>query len=213
MNKTVKIEHIQAFNFVGALRGMRNPLQSWDKSDTFEIFHPGIGMVPSIGPNDLILAMKLARAGDPHAKFRRQIIVSMDLIAPWLFWKEYATYKVGTVENSTSQMFTLGNRLLTKDDFFFTHKNGELEDVTIDKINMLIEAWWNSGKRKGSIEWHRLIEHIPASFIYLRTCALNYEVLANMYKYRAKHKLQEWRDILEILEKELPYSCLWTLKE
>jgi hypothetical protein len=106
----------------------------------------------------------------------------------------------------------MGNRLLTEDDFSFTEWN-DLEDDMLITLNNLITEWWFAGKEKRTPEWRRLIEHIPAAFLYRRTCTLNYEVLANMWQYRRTHKLQEWKDFLEILEEELPYSQLWTLKD
>lgn len=210
---TVTIEHIRVFGFKDALRGMRNPLESWDKSDTTERFNNTNGLlIPNVGPNDLGLAMKLAIAGGPHAKFRRQICVWFDLIAPWLLWKEYETYQVGTVENSTSQMFKMGSRLLTHDDFAFDNW-GAHEEALLTMINQFIKDWWNSGKQKKTPEWRKLMQFIPGAYKYRRTCTLNYEVLANMYKYRKDHKLQEWRDFLSILKDTLPYPQLWTLEE
>jgi len=210
---TVTIEHIRASGFIDALRGMRNPLESWDKNDTTESFNETTGLfVPTIGPNDLELAMSLAISGGPHAKFRRQIHVSFDLIAPWLFWKEYETYQVGTVENSTSQMFKMGSRFLTKNDFAFDNW-GEDEINILNLINRLIQEWWDDGRKKKTPEWRKLMQFIPGAYKYRRTCTLNYEVLSNMYRWRKKHKLQEWRDFLIILRKTLPYPQLWTLEK
>lgn len=209
----VMIEHIHVFGIKDALRGMRNPLESWEKSDTTEAFDEATStLVPTIGPNDLALAMKLAKAGSPHAKYRRQIFVSYDLTAPWLFLKEHETYQIGTVENSTSQMFKMGSRLLTRNDFAFDNWN-EDEQNLLDLINRLIQKWSDSGQKKGTPEWRKLMQFIPGAYKYRRTCTCNYEVLNNMYRQRKDHKLQEWRDFLAIMEKACPYSQLWTLKE
>lgn len=213
MTFTVTVEHIHVSGIKDALRGMRNPLESWAKSDTTESFDETTGrLITTIGPNDLELAMKLAIAGGPHAKYRRQIHVSYDLIAPWLLWKEYETYQVGTVENSTSQMFKMGSRLLTRNDFSFDNW-GEDEQNLLNLINHLIQKWWASGQKKSTPEWRRLLQFIPGSFKYRRTCTVNYEVLSNMYRWRKDHKLQEWRDFLSIMEDACPYSQIWTLKE
>ncbi len=213
MTPTVTIEHIHVSGIKDALRGMRNPMESWGKSDTTETLSVASGIfVTHIGPNDLALAMQLAKAGGPHAKYRRQIHVSYDLIAPWLFWKEYETYQVGTVENSTSQMFKMGSRLLTRDDFAFDDWDKDAQNY-LNFINRLIQEWWDSGKKKRTPEWRKLLQHITGAYKYRRTCTANYEVLANMYHWRKDHKLQEWRDFLSILENACPYSQLWTLKE
>ena len=210
---TVAVEHIRVYNIPDALRGMRNPMESWDKSDTTESFDKITGMlIPIIGANDLYLAMKLAKLGGPHAKYRRQIFVSYDLIAPWYFWKEYETYQVGTVENSTSQMFKMGSRLLTRKDFAFD-KWGEDEKNLLKFINRLIQEWQDLGSKKRTPEWRKLMQFVPGSYKYRRTCTANYDVLSNMYRWRKDHKLQEWRDFLSIMETACPYSQIWTLNE
>jgi len=121
MSELIKVENVETTGWQGALRGMRNPMESWDKSDTTFDLHRGLdnilSIIPDVGPNDLDLMMRLVKAGSDHRKFIRQIGISMDLSCAWGIWKEYATYKVGTVENSTSQMHKLGSRKLTKDDF------------------------------------------------------------------------------------------------
>lgn len=164
-----------------------------------------------MGPNDHALAMKLSKAGSDHGKFLRQIFVSVDITAPEYWWREQATYKVGTTENSTSQMHKMGSRLLTVDDFSFDSV-GWREQLIVDHVNALIEAWWETGKKKPSPEWRRLLQHIPQSYNYTRTCTMNYQVLKNMYHARRLHRLQEWRDFAAWVE-TLPYSELITLKE
>lgn len=190
---------------------MRNPLQSWDKCDSYwNINEEGL-LFNDIGENDLKLAMQLSKAGSDHAKYLRQIQVWVDVTAPEYWWKEYETYQIGTVENSTSQMHTLGNRWLDIDDFSFDDGN-EFNMDTIDKLNILIDKWWLSGKKKPSPEWRQLIQNIPQSFIYLRTVNMNYQTLKNMYHARSNHYLQEWRDFC-IWINSLPYSELITLNQ
>lgn len=179
------------------MRGMRNPLESWNKSDTIMI-----GTTPHIGEHDYELALKLIKAGSDHSKFLRQIIVSMDVSAPWYWWKEYATYKVATVENSTSQMHKLGSRLLTKNDFQVDNWDKHMLAM-LDMVNDRILAWKKSDM--GRDEWRAMIQSVPGSFIYLRTCTLNYAVLRNQYMARRNHKLVEWHDYFEQIF-NAPYS-------
>lgn len=217
----LKIEKLIVTNFEGALRGMRNPLESWNKSDSgynlcgFDDF--------CMGSRDLALAKKLVKAGSDHRKFLRQIFISCDIIAPWYWWKEYETYQVGTVENSTSQMHKLGSRTLDEGDFVFDilsyegevpadssdidfeYAISETQDLLL-MINNKIERWRkfkNDGKY-GNIFWRDMIQCIPGSFIYRRTCTLNYEVMRNMYKSRNNHKLIEWREFCTYMVHNLP---------
>jgi len=233
----LRVEHLRTSNWEGALRGMRNPLESWQKSDskfypppdlyeeTEQVYdHDGLY---SIGPNDLELAMKLVKAGRDHRKFLRQIFISCDIIAPWYWWKEYDTYQVGTVENSTSQMHKLGSRLLERSDWIldlFAKSDKEdkltneeqvamretLQIVTL--INKKIERWQAHKKegKHGNIFWRDMIQCIPGSYIYRRTCTLNYEVMANMYHSRKDHKLIEWREFCQHMVENLPYPQLFT---
>lgn len=220
----INFEHTRVYNFMGAIRNMRNSWESWDKMDSFECHH-SIGANCDVtcandaltenfvfGPNDHELAMKLAKAGSDHAKFLRQILVSVDITAPEYWWKEQATYKVGTVENSTSMMHKLGSRLVGTDDFSFDDPTAHHVIMLVHIVNALIENWWESGKKKPSPEWRELIQSIPQSFNYRRGCTLNYQVLKNMYHARKTHRLQEWRDFCNWVE-SLPYSELITLKE
>ncbi len=217
MSNLITLEHVATGNWAGALRGMRNPLESWDKSDSnFSAkilsdsdYRQSVIEDPVIGPNDMDLAMRLTRAGSDHRKFLRQIFISFDLSCAWGIWKEYATYKVGTVENSTSQMHKLGGRSLTKEDFAVENWDAGHENM-LCMINRRVELYQDMkgiGADDGEIKeaWRNMLSVIPASFIYKRTCSLNYEVLRNMYGARKNHKQKEWRIFLSELLKEIPY--------
>jgi glycosyltransferase involved in cell wall biosynthesis len=201
----IKVEHIEIFNLDGAIRGMRNPLNSHDKSDSHMCFGVGeehCGYVEKcggnccyeIGENDLALMRKLCRAGSDHRKFLRQILVSMDIIAPLYWWKEFDTYKVGTVANSCSTMHTIHKRELTMEDFSCEHlmtKEKQMLKVLINLLNEDIMVYNADTNQKAF--WWQLIQLLPSSFNQKRTVTLNYEVLLNMYHARRNHKLDEWR--------------------
>ena len=211
----IEITNTDVYNFNNAIRGMRNALQSWDKSDS-KMHFDDLDLDQwdwefVIGDNDLELALKLCKAGSDHRKFLRQIFVSVDISSPWYWFKEYATYKIGTVENSTSMMHCLTNRLLTKDDFEWDGYT-YWRSLTLEHLNDLIEIYNQSeDKEEKNAVWRELIQDMPGSFIYTRTCSLNYEVLRNMYHSRKNHKLVEWHQFCEWIE-ELPYSELITVK-
>lgn len=213
----IKLAGIKVMNLEGAIRGMRNPLESWMKSDSDWVKpevadmenpcylkqYPNQEYIYQLGENDYDLAMRLVKAGSDHRKFLRQILVSMDINAPSLFWREFDTYKVGTVANSTSQMQTIGNRELTEYDFAY------IDDSTLNKINAMIEIYQKSEDK----EIRDLIYHImPASFLYTRTVTLNYEVLRNMYHARKNHKLSQWRTFCKYIS-HFPYGEFITTKE
>ena len=218
----MKIEALKTFNWLSALRGMRNPLQSWNKFDTEVIREPirFFGMkdfkeLPIIGENDLKLSKSLATSGGSHAKFLRQIFISCNVTAPLLWWVEYDTYKVGTVANSTSKMFKLGSRKLTQADLDFD--TWEKEDVKLlDYVNSLIEKYLELKKgddtKATKAVWRKLQQVIPSSFVYERTITLNYEVLRTMYKDRKKHKLDEWRRFLDLMVTGIPYGELFIIE-
>lgn len=196
----IEIFNIAVMNMPNAIRGMRNPMESWDKSDSYL----SNGEF-TLGDSDLKLALNLATAGSDHGKFLRQIFVSMDITAPEYWWKEYATYKVATVENSTSTMHRLGTRLLTPEDFSWDEEWTE-NQILLEFINRLITIWQET---KDKNTWRRIIQLLPMSFNYTRTVTLNYEVLRNMYNSRKNHKLVEWKEFCNIIEL-LPYSELIT---
>ncbi len=220
----MKIEHIRTMNWEAALRGMRNPKKSWHKSDSWwcdsytgyandelrDIYcrlnntacrfnntaDHDAKQVFIIGPKDHELGMKLIRAGlSDHRKFLRQIFVSMDIEAPWYWWKEFSTYKVGVTQNSTSTMHTLMERKLTADDFAWCFPRNNQHFQLLTNIN---EAIANGN-------FDRAIKLLPGSYIYRRTISLNYEVLRNIYHARRNHRLKEWHTFCDMIE-DLPYS-------
>jgi hypothetical protein len=210
----IKFENVKVYNWLNALRGMRNSWESWDKLDSVEtvVYE---NLTPSIkfemGIEDQKLALKLSKAGSDHGKYLRQILVSVDVIAPEYWWKEADTYKVGTVANSTSMMHKLGARELTVDDFSFDNPNHPTVLLYMGLINTVREEWVRSGKKKPSPEWRTMNQLTAIAFNYRRTFTCNYQVLKSMYHSRKNHRLQEWHDFASWVE-SLPYSELITLK-
>lgn len=216
----IKIEHTEVLGWEHAIRGMRNPMNSWEKSDS----GPCIDVVGDIyiGPKDLDLMLKLSEAGTDHAKFRRMITVYIDLTAPLYWWKEFDTYKVGTVANSCSTMHKIAEKEFTLDDFSYEHLSDfsshpeiaqdplTILKSTIKTLNACRECYLKEEKDK--YFWWQMIQLLPSSYNQKRTVMLNYEVLANMYKSRKDHKLDEWREFCKWVE-ELPYSEIITGKE
>lgn len=207
----IKVEHEKVFNLEGAIRGMRNPLASWDKSDSE--FYPWDESSAEIGDNDLGLMRRLYRAGSEHRKYLRQIFVSMDITAPLYWWKEFDTYKVGTVANSCSTMHTIHKKEFTLDDFSHEHLFGYNNDThDIDEplgiLNIIIDTLneWREEyiKNKDKEEWWQLIQLLPTSYNQKRTVTMNYENVVTIIRQRTGHKLDEWNDFIKIL-KELPY--------
>lgn len=208
----IKIENTEVVGWEAAIRGMRNPLNSWGKSDSVKCYVnancPGIcknnvsGIC--IGPNDLDLMKRLRNAGTDHRKFMRMITVYVDITAPLYWWKEFDTYKVGTVANSCSTMHKIHAKEFTLDDFSHEHLYLPLQDLrpTIDLLNTYRERYLET---KDKSDWWQLIQLLPSSYNQRRTVMLNYEVLANIYKSRRNHKLDEWHVFCEWIE-NLPYS-------
>ena len=198
----IKIEKTEVFGWDAAIRGLRNPLNSWDKSDSRFNWETGKFV---IGENDLALARKLVKAGSDHRKFLRQIIVSADFTAPLYWWKEYDTYKVGTVANSCSTMHKIHAKEFVLDDFSHEHLTdlslGSLME-TIKVMNVYRELFIRKPLRKDY--WRQMIQLLPTSYNQLRTVTLNYEVLYNIYHARKNHKLDEWHTLCDWIEK-LPY--------
>lgn len=203
----MKIEHIETAGWMTAVRAMRNPMNSWDKNDSFMM---GLNNEkPVLGPNDLDLAKRLCHAGSEHRKFMRQIYVSFDLTAPLYFWKEFDTYKVGTAANSTSTMHKLASTPITIDCF-------EIDDMEEGLEIDVWESWKNLirtcetlrlkyNETKDIRYWKELIRILPESWLQTRTVTCNYEVVRNMAHQRANHKLTEWKFLLKALEENLPY--------
>ena len=204
----IKVENIDVYGFEAAIRGMRNPMNSWEKSDTIwgEKREDGLWQysVPQIGENDLKLMKSLVKAGTDHRKFMRMINVTCDVVAPLYWWKEYDTYKVGTVANSCSTMHKIADKEFTLDDFSHEHLCG----MSIAALNHVIDAM--NLERKHYIVtgdkdcWWQMIQLLPSSYNQRRTGQLNYEVLLNMYHARKDHKLDEWREFCKAIE-TLPY--------
>ncbi|MBQ6359576.1 MAG: hypothetical protein IJJ25_00300 [Lachnospiraceae bacterium] len=192
----IKVENIDVWGFAHAIRGMRNPLNSWVKSDSE--FYGSI----DIGPNDLDLMRRLYKARPEHRKYLRQIFVSMDITAPFYWYKEYDTYKVGTVANSCSTMHKIAAKEFTIDDFSHEH----LEDLSLleKTVAVLNEARNNYLETKDRRYWWEMIQNLPSSYNQKRTVTMNYENVISMIKQRTGHKLDEWDEFVDIL-KSLPY--------
>lgn len=221
----IKLENTEVFGWEAAIRGMRNPMNSWDKSDSFTYDEDVSGetcgirmgdnssMIVYIGPNDLKLMKNLARSGRDHAKYLRMINVSMDITAPLYFLKEWDTYKVGTVANSCSTMHKIHDKEFTLDDFSHEHLTyydedgelcrdwlGDLEDL-IEDLNFARKKFLETKDKK---YWWQMIQLLPSSYNQRRTVQMNYQVLWNMYNARKNHKLHEWNTFCDWIE-TLPY--------
>ena len=197
----IKITKVNIYNFENAIRGARNPMNSWDRTDSY---YNADGQY-ILGENDLRLAVKLCAAGTDHRKFMRQIIVSADIYAPLYWWKEFDTYKIGTTANSTSTMHKIHTKKFELDDFSHDQLDEESENILLDLLNSLekIRGKYNESKNKS--EWYKIIQLLPSSYNQLRTCTMTYENLTNMYNARKSHKLYEWREFCDWL-KTLPYA-------
>ena len=230
----IKIEHTQVFGWEAAIRGMRNPMNSWKKSDSFwqctdyDSLNENDIYEYEIGPNDLSLMMKLRNAGTDHRKFMRMIVVYVDILAPLYWWKEFSTYKVGTVANSCSTMHKIQAKEFTRDDFssehvmciceketpVVYHPSGntalapiDILDITIMMLNKARNLYLQT---KDKQYWWQMIQLLPSSYNQKRTVMLNYEVLANIYESRRGHKLDEWLEFRRWIFADLPYSELIT---
>lgn len=193
--------HICVMNLENAIRGARNPLNSWAKSDSF---YDGAGQYV-LGPNDLDLAVRLCRAGSDHRKFIRQILVSMDITAPLYWWKEFDTYKVGTVANSTSTMHKIHAKPFTLEDFSTDHMTPASLEQFERFLGYLEQVRLRYLDTKDKAHWYDLIQLLPSSYNQMRTVTLNYEVLANLYYARRGHKLDEWHTLCDTML-TLPYA-------
>ena len=205
----IKVENIDIWGFEHAIRGMRNPLNSWAKSDslafgTATIYADNEIVAEMIGPNDLTLMKTLYQAGPEHRKYLRQIFVSMDITAPLYWWKEFDTYKIGTVANSCSTMHTIHRKEFTLDDFSHEHldaANSVWLETTVDQLNKNRKRYLET---KDKQQWWNMIQLLPSSYNQKRTVTMNYENVATIIRQRSHHKLDEWNNFIDIL-KELPY--------
>lgn len=208
----IRLEQTNVFNFEGAIRGMRNPLNSWNKSDS----HWNTPEFPDqyiIGNEDMKLAKRLIRSGSDHRKFVRQIFVSVDITAPLYWWKEFDTYKVGTVANSCSTMHKIHDKEFTMDDFSHEHlirfenvkgtqhSSTEYLSLVIFHLNYCRDRYLETKDKK---YWWQMIQLLPTSYNQKRTITLNYENLYGMYQARKNHKLDEWHVLCDWM-KTLPY--------
>lgn len=234
----IKIENVEVMGWEAAIRGMRNPMNSWEKSDSGTCGYPhhiGCANCPDhkicnhpfrndgvfkLGKADYELVMKLVKAGTDHRKFMRMIAVYADITAPLYWWKEYDTYKVGTVANSCSTMHKIAEKEFTLEDFSCEHldiRTRKILEEIIKALNDYRTLYINYNPNDFEIKgcpskkdlWWQMIQHLPSSYNQKRTVMLNYEVLANIYKSRKNHKLDEWRTFCDWI-KALPYSELIT---
>lgn len=233
----LKIENFEVLGWEHAIRGMRNPKNSWVKSDSgwepqFDTEQGPVAGEFVIGPKDFDLMIRLRNAGTDHRKFMRMITVYVDITAPLYWWKEFDTYKIGTVANSCSTMHKIAAKEFTLEDFScehlmdncgleieFTNEGGctdqalcgfdDILHITIDSLNFAREQYLTTGEK---CYWWQMIQLLPSSYNQKRTVMLNYEVLANIYKSRRNHKLDEWHTFCDWIE-TLPYSELITGKE
>ena len=227
----IKIEKTEDYGWGSAIRGMRNPMNSWEKSDSYFMCENGPceqcehendgrcsywGKEYKIGKNDLALMKKLVKAGSDHSKFMRIINVTCDIVAPLYWWKEFDTYKVGTVRNSCSTMYKIAEKEFTLDDFSHEHLivaslkslNQTIEDLNSCRNGYLNEDISKNPEWKKEV-WWQIIQLLPSSYNQRSTVQMNYEVLRNMYHSRKNHKLDEWVEFCKWIE-TLPYSELIT---
>ena len=230
----IKFENTEVVGWEHAIRGMRNPMNSWEKIDSgwrhySNLTHTNMGLFDyqqnihdelELGPNDHDLMMRLAAGGPVHAKYRRMITVYVDITAPLYWWKEFDTYKVGTVANSCSTMHKIAAKEFTREDFSHEHLFSEETgynttganvsfspemwlDLTIEMLNYYRKCFIEDGKSKD--DWWQMIQLLPSSYNQKRTVMMNYEVLAGIYPMRKDHKLDEWHVFCDWI-KQLPYS-------
>jgi len=229
----ILIENTQVMGWKPTIRGMRNPMNSWAKSDSYECETQNCSTCPhwsdrdvngsceywsenfNVGPNDLDLMLRLSKAGSVDGKFRRMIAVYIDITAPLYWWKEFDTYKVGTVSNSCSTMHKIHAKEFVLDDFSHEHleypTSFNLLQDTISVLNFFRFEYLRSDDDSDTKKhiWWQMIQLLPSSYNQKRTVMLNYEVLANIYQYRHNHKLDEWRTLCQWIE-DLPYSEIIT---
>ncbi|BCJ99759.1 hypothetical protein [Anaerocolumna chitinilytica] len=197
----LKIERISVMNLENAMRGARNPMNSWEKSDSY--YNDKGEYI--LGENDLGLAVRLCKSGTDHRKFMRQIFVSMDITAPIYWWKEFDTYKVGTTANSTSTMHKIHSKSFAMEDFStdqLTEDTRAFFETLLSHLEKLRLLFLETGDKE---YWYSIIQLLPSGYNQMRTCTFNYENLINIYNARKNHKLKEWHDFCDYV-KELPYS-------
>lgn len=193
----IRIDNLEIYGIDAAMRGMRNPMNSWNKNDTTNNW---------IGKNDMQLLLQLTKAGPDHRKVLRQMMISCDITAPLYWWKEFDTYKVGVTTNSTSTMHTLCSRELTVHDFSFEdmHDNEFIVNVVLDNLNTRIRDYKTDMKQNKGL-WRTIIQLLPSAYNQTRTITMNYEVVMNMYRQRRNHKLSEWQEFCTYMYDNLAY--------
>jgi len=197
----IQLERSSVMNLENAMRGARNPLNSWARSDSY--YDEAGNYI--LGENDLGLAMRLRKAGSDHRKYMRQIFVSVDITAPLYWWKEYDTYKVATVANSTSTMHKIHSKPFSREDFSHDHMTEEAL-ATLDRmIEVLEQLRLRFVETKEKDAWYSMIQLLPESYQQLRTCSFNYETLVHIYFSRRDHKLAEWHTFCDWIT-SLPYA-------
>ncbi len=197
----IRLERTSVMNLENAMRGARNPMNSWGRMDSY---YNEEGQYV-LGPNDLDLARRLRKAGSDHRKFIRQIFVSVDITAPLYWWKEYDTYKVATVANSTSTMHKIHSKPFERGDFSTDHMTEEtlaFMDTVIERLETIRRKYLET---KSKEDWYDMIQLLPSSYNQMRTCTMNYETLINIYFARRNHKLAEWHTFCDWI-KTLPYG-------
>ena len=215
----IKIEHVETFGWETAVRGMRNPLNSWEKSDSLSYMDDEGGTIDylyDVGCKDKELMTTLVKAGPDHSKFMRMIGIAMDIVAPLYWWKEFDTYKVGTVANSCSTMHKISAKPFEIDDFSHEHlfphspqfDSMDYLSAIIEHLNACREAYIRCNEK---CFWWQMIQLLPSSYNQRRTVTLNYAVARNQYHARKNHKLDEWHDYCKALER-LPLSDLITME-
>ena len=195
------LKNTSVMNFENAIRGARNPLNSWGRMDSHT--EPDGSFI--FGPNDLDLAMRLAKAGSDHRKYLRMVFVSVDVTAPLYWWKEYDTYKVATVANSTSTMHKIHSKPFSMDDFSCDHMTDGTKKFMETVVAELENIRLRFKETKSKDDWYDMIQLLPSSYNQMRTCTFNYESLINIYRARKNHKLAEWHTFCDWIE-TLPYA-------
>ena len=195
------LKNTSVMNFENAIRGARNPLNSWGRMDSHT--EPDGSFV--FGPNDLDLAMRLAKAGSDHRKYLRMVFVSVDVTAPLYWWKEYDTYKVATVANSTSTMHKIHSKPFSMDEFSCDHMTDGTKKFMETVVAELENIRLRFKETKSKDDWYDMIQLLPSSYNQMRTCTFNYETLINIYRARKNHKLAEWHTFCDWIE-TLPYA-------
>ena len=195
------LKNTSVMNFENAIRGARNPMNSWGRMDS----HTEPDGTFVFGPNDLDLAMRLAKAGSDHRKYLRMVFVSVDVTAPLYWWKKYDTYKVATVANSTSTMHKIHSKPFSIDDFSCDHMTDGTKKFMETVVAELENIRLRFKETKSKDDWYDMIQLLPSSYNQMRTCTFNYETLINIYRARKNHKLAEWHTFCDWIE-TLPYA-------